>query len=389
MSYKILFSPFIILCFIVLGNVEAGQAPKSQTTKFNPHQKEILKATTKADFEKILCKWSLIDPLDDSRGKTIDAAMKIPLSKRLLIFYYVTKSAYRSIHNDAYFKIFSDLSDEDIADLFESVSLFFPRIESQCECQTLYDIFKLVKTERRYKLAKYINSIIPHNMKDDLTWFVRKVASIQEDDLPEVMGRVMTIAKEMSDAGISDLISAISDISKDRRDLILSEAKKLSTPTMETIDKAHLINGLNHLKPEDFFDIVTLGKQLFFADTHGGHRNLILTTLQRIEKEKRCSFVSQVKPLLKSEDPMMLRSEIIRIFAQFEENDRLTFIRYLPQKINVEIKIKIFDNLDYLQGKEIKTVLSYIKEHLPEKPVNEEKLLTAILSSIQMIKLNR
>ncbi len=151
MRYGILMSLLIMLCFIAPEKVTAVQAQKSQSTKNTPIETEILRATTKADFEKILLELWLISPVDSSanKNKVIDAAMHIPASKKLLVFYCVSKSAYGKIDNDVYFKIFSDLSREDIIELFEAVSLFIPSIKSQHDRQELYRNFQNVKKKEQ------------------------------------------------------------------------------------------------------------------------------------------------------------------------------------------------------------------------------------------------
>ncbi len=223
----------------------------------------------------------------------------------------------------------------------------------------------------------------------DRPYFIRSITRIDEEDLPEVIGRVMSVAKGLDDYGVADFIRIVSSIPKERRDFIFNEAKKLITPTMDTIGKAHLIDGLAELKPEDFSDIVALGKQLFFEDTPGGHRSLILTNTQKIEKGNRKLFVSQVKSLIKAEDPYMLRLDIMKTLAEFDEGDRTIFVSYLPPNISEEIKDKIFYHFRCVRLADMKKVLSDITEHLPKKPVSEELLLATILSSMQRVKLNR
>lgn len=407
MYFKIFFS-FLLLSF-ALSTVEASQSSKKKAAKHSPIEQAILKAKTRADFKQILSQLVLVDSFDkDDCNKTIDAAMKIPESNKLLVFYYVTQSATRAFNNHVYFDMFSKLSREETIELFESTSLFFSKIRAQhnydtktdlerhlqlireqFERQHVYEAFQLIKPGKQYKLAQYINSITYSNMQDSVGTFIRQIASTPEDDLPDVMGHVMTVAKETSDYGISDLILTIRYIPKDRRYFILSEAKKLTTPNMNTIDKAHLIDGLFHLRLEDFAQIVDLGKQLFFEDTHGGHRSLTLKTIQNVKTEQRKVFVRQVKPFLKAEESTMLRITMIRILARFDENDRLAFIGYLTPNMNVEVKRKIFDNIECLTDQNLKTLISDLETQFSNKPVNEEKLLTAILSSVHRIKFNR
>jgi len=367
----------------ILGEVEARQA-----IKYTPLEKKILRAKTREDFRKILSELSLISPLDNLSRPTIDAAMKIPQSKRLLVFRCVYNSSRSPNDNDFYFKIFADLPEGDIRELFKAASLFIPQMDNQYDRQNLYDSFELVPKGKRLKFANYIKGIMPFNKKN-VNAFVREIIRIPEEDLPDVMARVLMIAKDLTDYGIEDLISAISYIPKDRREFIITEANKLSSSKADTLDKAQLIAGLSKLKPDDFSSIVELGKQLFFEDTPGGHRSLILKCIQGIGKDRRHQFVSHVKPFMKAEDSCYLRLAIIDTLANFEESDRITFINYLPSHISNEIKDKMFDNLRYIKEKDLKTILSYVKEHLPEKPADAEKLLTLILSSIQMIKLNK
>jgi hypothetical protein len=223
---------------------------------------------------------------------------------------------------------------------------------------------------------------------ENLASFIDKVTLIPEDDLPDVIARVLTIAKSLNDYGIEDLVSSIFYTPKDHRDSIISVANKLSSPKVDTLGKAQLINGLIRLKTEDFSNVIETGQQLFFEDTPGGHRSLILQAIADIKNNNRKNFVLQVKPLLKADDPYMLRLAIIRVLATMEESDRLIFIDYLSPKISKDIKVKIFENLDHLKEKDINIIMSYIKENLSEKPENDEKLLTAILSCIQKINLN-
>ena len=92
-----------VLCILALtlsSRAEAGRSSTDQAVKYNPLEREILRAKTKADFERILLNLSLINPFDRFRGKTIDAAMKIPQSKRLLVFYCVCKSSREPNNND-------------------------------------------------------------------------------------------------------------------------------------------------------------------------------------------------------------------------------------------------------------------------------------------------
>lgn len=376
-----------MLCVSTLGRVEAEQASNSQSTKQTPFVSKLLKAKTRAEFREVLLGLSLISPFDRLDDKTIDAAMAVAPSRRIVVFHCVHESASGDMGNEAYFKIFSDLPKEEVIELFEAVSLFFPNTTDQYERKALYNHFKSLKTGKRIKLAKYIKGIMPFDMKDKPRHFVESITRLQEDDLPDVMGRVMSIA-ELSDDGISDLIKYVSYVPKERRDFILGEAKKLTTSQMNTIDKAHLIDGLDDLRSEDFSDIVALGKQLFFEDTPGGHKSLTFRIIQNMDKDKRKQFVSHLKPLLKAQEPFGLRLDIIQTLAKFEESDRFTFISYLPSNINTEIKNKIFDNLLYVRAADMKKILSDITENLPKKPATEEALLSTILSSIQRVKLN-
>ncbi|MEN8237166.1 MAG: hypothetical protein ABFQ95_06470 [Pseudomonadota bacterium] len=232
---------------------------------------------------------------------------------------------------------------------------------------------------------------------------ITTILCIPYDDIPDVIGRTLTIYNTIGEDGAVDLVEYISQIPKERRDFIMEEAKRLYNKDMNAISKGHLIRGLSKIATEDFNDIVTLGRELFLDNTQGGHMSLILNNLEKsIKKDMRSDFVKQVKVLLKPTDTSMIRNNIICTLSKFSEEHRKIFLKLMPSSISTETTEKVFDSLHFItyidiqfrendkaeEQKLIGRFINYYQDNLARHEiVSEEKFLTTTLSAIQYAKM--
>lgn len=115
--------------------------------------------------------------------------------------------------NYAFFEIFSDLTEKGMYNL----SIFFPKIKSSYTRQNLYSKLKIVGKDKRLKLAKYVESLLPYGIEDgeDLPP-ISEISSIDPINIPEViLPYVLVVVDNLKVPGLYDLIKNISSILKD------------------------------------------------------------------------------------------------------------------------------------------------------------------------------
>lgn len=363
---------------------------------------KIVKAKSKKDFETILYKLGLLSRLAEKkqRERVINAAIKIPASNRLKIFYYVQKSSTTPFSTEYLFEVYGDVPEGEMETLYQASLALFWLEKCNVQRSNIISTLKKIKNEKRIATAKYLRGIISNN-KGGVWKIINTILEVPEDDRPDVIGRVLTIHDSI-DIDAIDLIGYISAIPKDRRDLMMEEARKLYNKDMNLISKGQLIHGLSEIKEDEFNETLELGKELFFDNTLGGHMSLIFDALQKnLSKDMRKPFVNLVKPLLNSTDSSMTRKNLICVFSNFSTEQRKIFLKHMPSLLSTETKEKVFDKLGFAkwtwdypearakQRESIGKFIQYYQANLMNNGVvSEEKFLSTVLSAIQYVKMN-
>lgn len=375
---------------------------KNQITKSkNNIEDEVMRAKTRKDFERVLGRLGLIIPNYVSSKSTVDEAMKIPLSKRLKVFYYVQKSSCEPLGNYGFFLAYGEMPEDEFEITYQAASILFHKADSNSDRTMITISLNKIKKERRIAIAKYVDDTVSMQ-ESGVRRFITAILEIPEDDIPDVIGRTLTVYKKIGESGSEDLIRYIKYIPKERRDFIMEEAKKLYNNEMNSISKSHLINGLSEIKEENFNEIVSLGKEVFFNNTQGGHMSLIMRSLEKnVEKDLRPFFIKHVKTLLKATDSSYFRMEIICALSHYSKEQLETLLRYIPASLTSETREKIFNALsstgirtysDEEKSKmkeKIEKIVKYLDDNLSNNAaVSEDKFLTTILSAVQSAKIS-